>query len=68
MEEIDSKSILENYGLFMDDISQIRVVDSKSADSARNYFELITINYFVKKTRNFARINSLMTPRTFKEF
>ena len=40
MEEIDSKAILENYGLFMDDISQIRVVDSKSADSARNYFYL----------------------------
>ena len=36
MEEIDSKAILESYGLFMDDISQIRVVDSKSADSARN--------------------------------
>ncbi|CAG5082286.1 Oidioi.mRNA.OKI2018_I69.PAR.g10085.t1.cds [Oikopleura dioica] len=36
MEEIDSKAILESYGLFMDDISQIRVVDSKSADSAQN--------------------------------
>ncbi|CBY36238.1 unnamed protein product [Oikopleura dioica] len=54
MEEIDSKAILENYGLFMDDISQIRVVDSKSADSAQNTKHCT--DKFVDDTKDLQRI------------
>lgn len=54
MEEIDSKAILENYGLFMDDISQIRVVDSKSADSAQN--AKLCTDKFVDDTKDLQRI------------